>query len=117
MTESYTSDSYRTQDVRYKYPISNCLTVTGSLFYLPFLPLHLLLVHLSKIEEGEVKSKCPVKEYDSPDVCPGRGRWGGLYKGGRDQLLRKLFFFVQLGEETASVLTTPIRPVQCWSLS
>ena len=61
----------RTQDMRYKYPISNCLTVSGSFFYLPFRPLHLLL---SKVEEGEVKSKCPVKEYDSPDVCPGRGR-------------------------------------------
>ena len=72
---------------KYKYPISNCLTVTGSLFYLPFLLLHLLLVHLSKIEEGEVKSKCPVEEYDSPDVCPGRGRRrgiGGVRRGGKE---------------------------------
>ena len=78
------------------------MTVAGSLFYLPFLPLCLLLIHLSKIEEGEVKSKCPVKEYDSPDVYPGRGKRseGGrkevrsrrIIQRRKNQFLKKLLF-------------------------
>ena len=55
----------------------------SSIFLLPFTSFTSAI----KIEGGEIKSICPVEEYGSQDVCPGREEGGE-----EDQRMRRVTF-------------------------
>ena len=92
----------------YKYSILSCLRVT------PLSPCH-HLIHLGKIEGGEIESIRPVEEYDSQDICHGRGEEDQRMR--RDQLQGTWFLSEDIPYNCYSVLATPVGPVQCWSVS